>query len=174
MLIFYYKFSMGWKLIWATLILIIKISMGSRKLLWPTTLKPINIVLYVFTFLRDEFTGTPLIFLDVCVNSFIVDKGLWINSSFLQSWGLVHSDQNSIDWFKNWVWCCFKCHISDKCPFPSYRIVLCIFSLQKERGYVDTMNPWQCPPTSRHRELIQATFFTQIMYYSKWWYCKHQ
>ena len=37
-IIFYSKFCVGWNLMRPTLLLVIKISMGSRKLLWPTAI----------------------------------------------------------------------------------------------------------------------------------------
>ena len=36
MLSFYYKFSVGWKFTWPTIVLMMKIIVGSRKLLWST------------------------------------------------------------------------------------------------------------------------------------------
>ena len=44
MLILYHKFSMGCKLTWTTLILVMKISVSSRKLLWPTIMGLFSLV----------------------------------------------------------------------------------------------------------------------------------
>jgi hypothetical protein len=44
MLIFYYKFSVGWQLMWLTLFLIKKFNMGSAKVLWPTVLGLFSVV----------------------------------------------------------------------------------------------------------------------------------
>ena len=45
MLIFYEKFSVDWKLICPTLILIVSINVGSRKLQWPTVIGLFSVVI---------------------------------------------------------------------------------------------------------------------------------
>ena len=37
-IIFYYILSADWKLLWSTLLFIMRISVGSRELMWPTGL----------------------------------------------------------------------------------------------------------------------------------------
>ena len=43
-LIFYYKVSVGWRLMWPTLILIMNIIMDSTKLMWPTIIGLFSVV----------------------------------------------------------------------------------------------------------------------------------